>query len=391
MATLDSAGLDVRTQAEIQAQLETDERAEISPELDLSTSSPLGQLNRIVARAIRILEEGLAAVYASIDPDSASGDALRRLSALTGTYQEAATRTRVLADVNLSAGTYAIGALVVAPTGRPEDRLTNVEEITAPGGVVSDVVFDAEETGPIQVGEDTLEISSPLAGFNAVTGNDAGTTGRAIETEAALRARRKSEVEAPGSSSAAGIAADISRNIPEVISVSVTENDTDATVDSVPPHAIEVIVFGPESPTAEDNDEVASQILASKAAGIGTYGNITRTVPDPEGYPRTIKFSRPTLVPVFPNLVLTVNPLTYAGDEAVKQHIFDRAAEAYVPGLDASWSQVLGWAHEVTGVLRATTIDLGDGAFTDIPVSSRQVADIADPSDVTVTSNDGTP
>lgn len=390
MATLDSTGLDIRTQAEIQAQIEADERTEISDSLDLSTSAPLGQLNRLFARALRILEEGLEAVYAAIDPDSATGDALRRLSALTGTYQEPATATRVLADVDLDAGVYAIGALVIAPEGRPADRFSSVEAVTSPGGVVSDVIFDAETTGPIVVAQDTLEIASPLAGFNSVTGNADGVTGQAIETEAALRARRTQEVEAPGSSSAAGIVADITRNIPAVISASVTENDTDATVDSVPPHAIEVIVFGPESPTDAENDTVALQILASKAAGIGTYGNVSRTVADPEGVPKVVRFTRPVDVPVTVALTLVVNALTYAGDDAVTAKIVERAGQTFVPGLDASWSQVLAWAHEVPGVLRATTINLGAGAFTNIVITTRQIASIAS-GDVTITATPGTP
>jgi uncharacterized phage protein gp47/JayE len=390
VATLDATGLTIRTQAEILAALEAAEQAEVSTDLDLSTSSPLGQLNRIFARATRIYEEALAAVYAAIDPDSASGDALRRLSALTGTYQEAATATRVLADLDLDAGTYAIGTLVCAPVGRPADRFANVEEVIAPGGIVTDVILDCETVGAVSVTADTLEIASPLAGFNAVDGNADGTTGREIETEAALRNRRRSEVESPGSSSSAGIAADISRNIPEVISVSITENDTDATVDSVPAHSFEAIVYGPVSPTDAENDTLALQILASKAAGAGTYGNTERTVADPEGELKVVRFTRPALIAVVPSLTLSVNALTYAGDAAVATKIAERAAETFVPGLNASWSQVLAWAHEVTGVLRATTINLGAGAFTDIAISTRQIA-VIDSGDVTVTSVSATP
>ena len=96
MADLDSTGLTTATQAEILASIEADERAEISEALDLSTSSPLGQLNRIVSRAVALSEESLAAVYNAIDPDSASGDALFRLRALTGTIREPAQAAEVL-------------------------------------------------------------------------------------------------------------------------------------------------------------------------------------------------------------------------------------------------------------------------------------------------------
>jgi uncharacterized phage protein gp47/JayE len=390
VATLDASGLVISSQAEIQTQLETDERAEISDRLDQSTSSPLGQLNRLLARALRLAEEGLEAVYAAIDPDSASGDALRRLAALTGTYQEPATATRVLADLELDAGVYAIGSLVVAPTGRPTDRLANVEEVTSPGGIVEDVIMDALTLGPMQITAGTLQIASPLAGFIGVADNPDGTPGRDIESEPAFRARRKNEVEAPGSSSAAGIVADLTQNIPAIVSASLTENDTDATVDGIPPHAIEAIVFGPITPTDADNDAVALQILASKAAGIGTYGNVTRTVVDPEGVPKSISFTRPTPVSVVPSIAIQVNALTYGGNAAVADKIVERAAEVFVPGLDASWSQVLAWVHEVPGVLRVTTINLGAGAFTDIAINTRQLA-VIDSTDITIAATSATP
>ena len=389
MTALTSTGLEIRTQGQIQADLETAERAEVSADLDLSTSSPLGQINRIFARALRLGEEGLAALYAAIDPDSASGDALLRLSALTGTYREAASKTRVSADVDLDAGVYAIGTLVVAPDGRPEDRLSNIEEITT-AGAVETVLFDAEIAGALDVTANTLVIASPLAGFNSVDSSLGGVTGSPIETEAALRLRRRSEVESPGSSSAAGIVADLTREIAAIISASVTENDTDGVVDSVPAHAIEAIVYGPLSPTADENEEVALQILASKAAGIGTYGNTSITVVDPEGQSKLVRFTRPTLVPATITLSILVNSTTYAGDTALAEHLADRALEEWIPGLDVSWSQVLGWAHEVQGVLRATTINVGGGAFVNVAISTRQIATL-ESTDITVTSAGATP
>ena len=378
MSTLDSSGLTIRTQAEILAELEAQQLAEISTALDLSTSSPLGQHNRIVARAIRKLEEGLEAVYGAMDPDTATGDALRRLAALTGTYPEPATKTRVVTELNLNIGTYPVGSLIVRPVGRPLDLLRNVEQIVvAVAGDIPGIIVDADDPGPLHVAVDTLEIASPLAGFNSVTANDLGTAGTPAESDSELRLRRSKEIQSPGSSSGAGISADISKNVANVISVATIENATDGVVDTIPPHAIEVIVWGPAAPTNADNDAVALQILKSKAAGIGTHGNTTRTVIDSQSVPHSIKFTRPTAVPFTLSMTVLVDATKFPGNSFLQTHLLTGAAETLTPGLDASWSQALAWAHEVSGVLRCTTVNLGAGAFVDIAINPRQIATLA--------------
>lgn len=384
MAVLDPTGLTTSSQAEILAAIEADERAEISDRLDLSTSSPIGQLNRIVARAIALSEEALAAIYNAIDPDAASGDALLRLCALTGTVREAATAAEIVASTTLTAGTYAPGSLVFYPEGRPEHRYSNVENIVTAGATL-DVLYRAEGTGTAFNFSSGGVTQVPVAGW-ALVSLVSYTLGTDIETEAALRQRRASEVESPGSSSASGIAADLTREIPEIVSVYVTENDTDATVDSIPAHAIEVVVFG-----GTDDDAIAEQILASKAAGIGTYGTTTRTVYDSENQAHTIKFTRPAEVAITPiTLTVAVSANGYAGDTALAEHIAERAAEVFVPGLNAAWSQFVTWAMEVAGVLRVSAINLGAGAFTDVAINSRQIATV-DALDITVTSAAATP
>jgi uncharacterized phage protein gp47/JayE len=388
VAELTSTGLVTRTQAEILAEIEADQRAEISEGLDQSTSSPLGQVNLLFARAIRLVEEAIEATYASIDPDGATADALERVSAITGTVREAATASRVEVVCDLDAGTYAAGTLRAAPAGRPEDTFINAAEVTSAGGN-TDVVFEAEETGPILVAADTLAIASPVTGWNSIVSHPAATPGEDVETDEALRRRRVLEIERPGSSSATGIAADLSANIPEIESVTVVENDTDATADSVPPHAIEVIVYGPSPATTEDDETVAAQILASKAAGIGTYGTTSVSVVDSQGQTKIVKFTRPADVACTCALVL-VTDSSYVGDAEVAAHVAERAAETLVPGLDLSWDAIVSWVRELSGILRVTSVSVNGTPFGTTTITTRQIATLAE-GDVSVTSATGTP
>lgn len=393
MAELTSEGFVIRTQAEIKAALEAAQRSAISDRLDVSTSSPHGQHNAIMSRAFRLVEEAMAAVYLAMDPDSATGDALDRVSALTGTTREAATRTRSSVTVNVDPGTYAVGALVAMVTGQPEARFSNIEEVTNAGGSPANVValFDAEETGPISCPLDTLTISGAVAGWNSVVSNTEGDLGSAVESDAELRVRRELEVTNPGSTSVDGIAADISRNCPTVETVTVIENDTDATVDSIPPHAIEVIVFGPLVPSADDDSAVATQILASKAAGIGTYGSESVDVTDSMGFVHAVNFTRPAVDDLTITIAVSVHAGTYAGDTALEEYIEAQGALTFIPGLDAAGSQIAAWAHEVPGVLRVTSVTIdGGSAFGVKAIDSRTVARIL-AANITTTSTEATP
>lgn len=386
MATFDASGLTIATQAEILAEIEAAEIAEIDAGLDLSTSSPIGQINRIVARRLRLLEEALAALFAGIDPDSATGDALLRLCALTGTYREPATASRVVVTCDLDAGTYAAGSLACYPAGRPEDRFVNAEEVVTAGGS-EDVIFDAESTGPIVANADTL-VPVASAGFNSITTHPDATLGSAIESEAALRLRRAAEVASPGSASVNGIAADLTRSIEAIETVQIIANATDATVDSIPPHSVEAIVYGPASPTAADNDAVAASIFSSVAAGIGTYGNTTRTVYDDEGIAHSVSFTRPTDVPITVAITLVRSASGYAGDDAVKEAI--ATLSRVRPGVDGAWAAVVAKAMSVPGVLRVSTVNLGAGAFVDVPITNRQIA-VFETGTTTVSSSIATP
>jgi uncharacterized phage protein gp47/JayE len=376
MAELTPTGLSVRTQAEILAEIEQDQKDNVSSELDLSTSSPNGQINRLTARSESLLEEALAALFAAIDPDSATGEGLFRLGALRGTIREGAQPSRTTANVNLNAGTYAIGSLSIYPFGRPEDVFRNPAAVivVSPGDV--DVVFQAVTPGPIQVAADTM-VRVPSAGFNGINGNTVATPGRDLETEGQFRQRSNEEIERPGSASTDGIVADLLAEIPEIVTCFATENDTDATVDSIPPHAVEVVVYGPSPSTDDDDDKVAAQILASKAGGIGTYGTTSRTVFDGQGLPKVIRFTRPVDVPITVVIGVAVDPNRFSGVSEVQNTIEAKALDYQSPGVDAAWSVVASWALAVLGVHRVTSITLNGTPFADVSISTRQRATFA--------------
>lgn len=389
MSGLGPEGLTIKTQAEIEAELAADHRANISPTIDVSPSSPDGLRIGIHARQDAIAYELIEAVYAAIDPDSAEGDALERLCAITGTVKEPATASRVTCDCDLDAGTYLAGTLVAHVVGFPDRRFESAEDVTSAGGA-NDVVFVSQDLGPIAAPAGSLtEIASPVSGWNSVTNDADAVLGSEVESDPALRLRRASEVQAPGSASVNGIAARVLRDVPLVETCYVIENDTDLAgsgfTSGIGPHGILVIAHGPVSPTADDDQAVAEAIFAARSAGIKTYGSTAVNVVDDFGFTHAVRFTRPAEQVTTVAITLEYDASVYPGDEAVQAAI--AALSPLRPSLDVAWAACVARAMSVPGVLRITSIELDSlGTFTDKTISTTQYATISS-DDVTVTSS----
>ena len=394
---LSTTGLSVPTLDEIKSEIDAAARAEIDPRIDLSEASPLGQFSAIVARQIRKVWEVVEALYAAADPDGATGQSLDRLAALTGTERAEATPSRVTATVTVAPGTYGVGSLIAHVAGRPTDRFASVEAVTNPGASPAgfDVVFEAETAGAVLAPSGTLtEIASPVAGWSAVTNTDDATPGRESETDPQLRVRRNREVQGVGSTTVDAIRSGISR-LAGVLEVYVFENDSDVTIEGIPPHAFEAVVYGPDPASAADDLLVAETIFSEKAAGIQAFGSTTETIADSQGSFHAIGFTRPTKIAVGVEVDIDTLDADYAGDDAVTAAILAGFAETQGVADDARWSRFAAWAQGVRGVVGVTDVRLGPAAgplvsFANLAITIRQIATL-DVGDIAVTSTSSEP
>jgi uncharacterized phage protein gp47/JayE len=155
-----------------------------------------------------------------------------------------------------------------------------------------------------------------VKGFNS---NDADV-GRETETDSAFRLRREQNLRAIGSASLEAIR---SRILTEVTGVSQCfgfENTTLITDGAgLPGKSFEMVVQG------GDDQDIADKIWETKPAGIETYGSTSKTVTDSQGQTHTIKFSRPTNVPIYIELTADIIADQYPldGDDQIKQAIAD--------------------------------------------------------------------
>lgn len=377
MAGLSATGFEAKALATIQDEITAAIHAAISPTLNLSATSVMGQFIGTTSSQIRQAWEAAQANYAARDIDQATGDALTGLCALTGTVRRAATYSTVLMTITLAAGTYPAGTLIVYPVGSPADLFDNDEEIVTAGATLTGQAFTAQESGAVRANAATLTvIANPVSGFSSPTNPAEATLGQAIETDAELRARQRAELARKGSHTVDAIRTDIADALP-ASTVLVFENDTDATVDGIPPHSIECLISLGSGDTAA---EARTAIFLAKPAGIQAYGTTSGTVTDDQGNTHTIAYTAPTPVPIYIDLTLSVLSGVYAGDTVVKEAITDWCDANLGVGNDVLKARIEYLCLGVAGVVDAAAeLGLSAGAGTSAAnyvIAARELATV---------------
>lgn len=278
--------------------------------LNLSLTTPQGQLATTEAAAIMAALEIVLAVMNGVDPAFADGrmqDAIARIYFLT---RLPATPTIVVGTCTGASGTViAQGTLVQDVQGNLYNALgTGVIPV---GGSV-DIQFSAQALGPNPCPTGTLTtIYQAISGWDSVTNAADGVLGQAVESRAAFEERREQSVQANARGPMAAIQGAV-LNVPGVTDAYSYENDTAAPVTingvTIAAHAIYVCVQG------GTDQAVAQAILSKKAPGAAYTGATSVAVADTSPgftppYPTySVKFQRPVALPLFFAVTLAAGP-----------------------------------------------------------------------------------
>lgn len=376
-----------KSEAQILADIEERQLARISPYLDQSTATPLGQENGIVARDLGLLWEGLEAVDAGRDPDKATGAALESLSKLTGTERRGASFSVTQLTNQLTAGTTLLaGAHFAQVAGDPDNRWTPVADFTAPSTGLHAIPFRAEFAGPVNATLNSINvITTPVTGWTGITASTVPTMGHWIDNDTTLRARREQSLTQTGGGTKKAIRADVLA-IPGVLSAIVLANTREYTdADGVPPFSVEVVIWDGATPLVS-NTTIAEAIYQSVGTTVPTAGDITVPITEYDGKILDIKFSRVSMLNVYLDVFLTTG-VGYVGDTAVKDYIVAQS-QAYGVGDDIVALKTRALPLALQGVTDVTSLELGFTAnptgTTNLVVSPRQIA-VFDASRITVT------
>lgn len=388
-------GFVTRTTADIVEQFAADEVAEISPSLDTSSTSPIGQVNGAIAKVAGELWDLAQATYVAGDPDRNTGDGQDAVAAITGTTRLEATHSQVPIELELDAGTTVPLGSLMAVLGNPSSQweLLGEEPPFGEPVILGDVVavadgtytarFQAVETGPIPANATTItQIITPVSGWNSGSNPQDADPGRDIEVSSAMRTRREQELAAPGSTPVDALRAELYKLLAfwGVTSgfVDVVENVLDVTdADGRPPHSIEALID--DDPTPVDDDEIAQVIWDGKAGGIRTFGSTNGDATDALGNLRSMNFNRPDLLPVYFAVSIVIEDAIFPDDGDVQIKAAMAAfGDLYKPGQDVIRNSFFGPIFSIPGVTNVTVLDLdfspGPTTDTDLVVAVRERA-----------------
>ena len=265
-----------------------------------------------------------------------------------------------------------------------------------------EVLASAIESGPITgVAYDIREIVTAVSGWGGVINLADASLGRSIATDSELRLLREQELASGGSTPINALRAELLR-ITGVISATIFVNNTDVTdVDGLPPHSIEVLVRGPESPDADFDQSIFDALLAGVAAGILTHTGgaggdaVVGSATDDEQNVHVMKFTRPTNIPIYATLTIIKDPDLYPddGDDQIKAAIVEWG-DLQNTGKNVVSTRLAASAFEVAGVLDVVTCFIGVAPgptlSTTIAISLRELATY-DTARIIVINSDGVP
>lgn len=352
-------------------------------DIDTNDNTPLGKYIRLNVKDLADVYELLEMIYYARFPHTATGASLDRLCPFAGIARNQATYAQHLIRFYGTAGEYVPAAFEVSTADGTllyhlYTPLLIGEDGTAEGIVECDT---AGEAGNVSIGKiDT--IVNPSAHVERIEHLGIDLYGEEIESDTALRDRFDNAISGTGSATAAAISGAIAR-VALVDGVAVVENNTDETVDGIPPHSFECFVLSPES----QDTQVAEAIFSKKPLGIKAVGDVSVQIIDDSGVTHTISFSRTKKTNI--HIKLTINTDNYFesdGVEQIKSYIAQHI-NTLKNGADVYLSSIYGYIYKAAGVVNVSSLTMGTDGSTygtsDIAINEDEVARI-DTADIEV-------
>lgn len=295
-------GLVLPTDASILTGVQTDQQGAFGGNMSLSLSAPQGQLAQALSAIISDKNAQIAEIVNQVDPANASGVMQDAIGAIYFMQRIAASGTLVAGTCNGLAGTVIPAGAIAQDTAGNQYALLSAVTIASTGSVIGQ--FQCLTTGPIACSIGSLNvIYKAITGWESVTNATAGVPGVNEESRADFEFRRQNSVAVNALNSIQSVLANV-LGVPNVIDAYVTDNSTNATVNTgstnypIVGNSIYVAVAGGAS------SDVAKAIWSKKSLGCVYNGSTTYTYTDASAgitpYPTyTVKWVTPSALPVY--------------------------------------------------------------------------------------------
>lgn len=316
VCTIDETGIHAPAFADVLDYLKDGYRGIYGSDLYLENDSQDGQLLSLFALAIHDANSMAVAVYNAFSPSTAQGAGLSSVVKINGIARALPSRSSVDLLVVGQAGTTISAGIATDTAG---NRWLLPGSVTIPPAGQITVTATVRDLGAVAAPAGTVtSIATPTRGWQSVTNPLAAVSGAPVEPDPALRKRQAVSTALPSRTVLEGIVGGVA-SLPGVTRYAAYENDTDvADANGVPSHSLALVIEG------GDAQAIATVIAEKKAPGSGTFGTTARTVTDGYGIPHTIRFLRPTNVPI--SVALTVKALagyTSTIEDRIKQAVAD--------------------------------------------------------------------
>jgi hypothetical protein len=338
----DYTGLIVADTDAIKAEVIAEFKGALGDDLITDDNTPQGVLINAEVLAREAVIQNNAVTANQINPNFSEGVFLDAIWALTRGQRKAATKTTV-SGVTLGGleGTFIpAGSLASLADGAQFETIADAT-ITAFGTVTVD--FQAVESGPVAVAVGALnQVVTGINGWDTVTNPSAGVTGTSLESDVAARLRRRQTLSLQNVGMIEAVSSSL-YDVEGIKSLKVRENVTGstATIDGISliENSIWVCVDG------GTNADIATTLLKNKSIGAGWNGAVSVPIVEPSsGQTYTVKFDRPTSVPVRARLTVRGAQST----DVVRQAIVAYAAgeqdgeQGFVVGESVSSFEIAG-------------------------------------------------
>lgn len=344
---IDDTGLHIPTYIDTRDRLIEEVKQIYGQDIYLDQDSADYQFISIFARKIFDAYSLAMLVYNNRTPITAIGVGLDNNVAFANIQRKGATSSVASLTLTGTAGTVISGATAIDQN----DYVWDIEDCVIGSDGTVQANATCQTTGSIQALPNTINrIGTPMFGWTAVTNQFAATAGNDVETDAELRGRYSYSIRTPSLTVFESIVASI-QQVAEVTRVAGFENDTSATSTGteppdipagLPPHSVTFTVEG------GDDEEVAQAIYNKKTPGCYTNGTTEVQIMSESGNVDTIRFYRPTYVPIYASV--SVRKLSGWNDELedrIKQNIVD-----YIEGLNVTEDVLISmvWSASITAM-----------------------------------------
>jgi len=284
MASFDDNGLVIDRLADIKTEIQDELIDGFGTGIDLDERSPFGIVIGILSERYFLLWEILESVNDASYPDDSFGIQLDKLLAFNGIVREGATASVV--DLTFTRVALSTGDIIIpAGTQGFADASTilwstDVEVTILDGFDDATVQSTASQTGPVGALAATITnlVSTP-ANVDSVTNLLDATVGSAEETDAEVKARRRTQLGRSGTATASGIRSALNL-LTEVRAAQLVVNDTDDVVDLQPAHSVAAFIsvetginLEQDSDLDFDSDLVTLNSCAIEVNGSPTTGS----------------------------------------------------------------------------------------------------------------------